>query len=410
MRVLMLSWEYPPRTIGGLARHVAELSHAMANSKIDVNVVTPGTDNKDLSQAENGVSVHFVQPYSLPSLDFIADIQHLNFSLLEKSIKLINSWGKVDIIHAHDWLVAYAARALKHIYQVPLISTIHAMEYGRNNGLHNDLQRYISSVEWWLTYESWKVIVCSEAMKQEAQNFFQIPGDKIEIINNGIELAGFEPGKDAFRRDKYALPDEKIIFFVGRLVREKGVQILLEAVPKILAVEPKVKFIIAGKGSYEENLKNIVQSLGIENNVNFVGFIEDGERNTLYNYAHAVVFPSLYEPFGIVALEGMATNTPTIVAGTGGLDEIVKHEVNGLKFIPGNSDSLAEQVIRILTDPLLAKKITSEAKKEVINKYSWDGVAQKTLNVYKEIINESRKNASWLPQWVKISKIGRYEM
>jgi glycogen(starch) synthase len=414
VKILILSWEYPPRTIGGLARHVAGLSQALAKNKVDVNVVTVAENKHENAYQEKGVSVYTVPSYSLPFLNFITDIQHLNFSLLEKSIKLINDWGKIDIIHAHDWLVAYAARALKHIYRLPLITTIHATEFGRNGGLYNELQRYISSVEWWLTYESWKVIVCSMAMKQEVQYIFQTPGDKIEIINNGIELADFNlPAKNIYERNRYALPNEKIVFFIGRLVPEKGVQVLIEAIPKILQFEPKVKFIIAGKGPYENYLKHMVNTMGLENKVSFLGFIEDIERNALYTYADCVVFPSIYEPFGIVALEGMAAGKPVVTSDTGGLGEIVEHGINGLKCIPSNADSLAQQIIRVFSDPALVLKMVKKARVDVKEKYSWDGIARQTLSLYQQVINES-KDTSWLPPWLTNNSnnkiIGRYEM
>lgn len=416
MRVLTLTWEYPPRIIGGLARSVAGLSQAMAQKNVEVNVVTVG-ENQEKTFKDQGVLVHTIPLYPLPSLNFISEIQALNFGLLEKSIKLINGAGKVDIIHAHDWLVAFCARALKHIYQLPLVSTIHATEYGRNNGLHTDLQRYISSIEWWLTFESWKVVVCSEAMKGEIEKIFQTPTDKIRVINNGIDIKESKISKD-IPRTNYASPDEKIVLFVGRLVPEKGVQVLIEAMIRVLAFEPKTKLIIAGKGPYENTLKELARAKGIENRVKFLGFIADEERDALYRYADTIVFPSLYEPFGIVALEGMNSGNPVVVADTGGLSEIIQHEVNGLKCIPGNADSLSDQIIRTFTDESLVRRIVKRALEDVTNKYSWDGIAHQTINLYKEIIEES-KATQWLPPWFKNDKsflamnsvkVGRYEV
>ncbi|KJS80054.1 MAG: glycosyl transferase family 1 [Peptococcaceae bacterium BICA1-8] len=415
MKILTLTWEYPPRTIGGLATHVAGLNRALAKKAVDVNIVTIG-ENQENSYEEQGVLVHTIPSHFLPSRDFISEILHLNFSLLEKSIKLINEWGKVDIIHAHDWLVAFAARTLKHIYQLPLVSTIHATEYGRNNGLHTDIQRYISSVEWWLTYESWKVLVCSEAMKSEIANIFQTPQDKVEVVNNGIDIKKIKISKEIPRTD-YASPDEKIVLFVGRLVPEKGVQVLIEAMPRVLTFEPKTKLLIAGKGPYENSLKDLVRAKGLENRVNFLGFINDEERDVLYRYADCIVFPSLYEPFGIVALEGMVAGSPVVVADTGGLSEIVQHGVNGLKCITGNADSLSDQIICTFTDDPLVAKMVKRALEDVANKYSWDGIAVQTLNLYEEIIEES-KTTQWVPPWFKndltnpamyYSKFGRYD-
>lgn len=401
MNILMLSWEYPPQTVGGLARHVQGISRALAGKGEKVAVITSGDSCLPPDRSINNLSVYLAQSYPLQPLDFISTIQHLNFSFIEQSIKLINSWGKIDLVHAHDWLTAYAARVLKHVYRIPLVCTIHATEWGRNYGLHNDIQRYISSVEWWLTYEAWKVIVCSRMMKNEVQELFGLPEDKLEIIGNGVEPQEFNlTAENRFPRAKYALAEEKIVFFIGRLVREKGVQTLLEAAPRILASQPKAKFIIAGDGSWKEELKEMAVLSGLREKVIFLGYVGDEERNTLYSYADLAVFPSLYEPFGIVALEGMAARVPVVAADTGGLGELIRHEVNGLKFKPGDSESLANQVIRLLADPRLGEGMIKRAREDVDN-YSWEGIAQKTLELYRKIIVKSKANLSWLPPWNK---------
>lgn len=413
MKVLMLSWEFPPRTVGGLARHVAGLSKALGQEGVEVEVIVPAWGEQHSPPPMDGVSLHPVQPYALPSLNFITDIQHLNYSLLEEAVRLINAGEDIALLHAHDWLVAFAARALKHIYRLPLVCTIHATEYGRNRGLHSELQHYISSVEWWLTYESWRVIVCSQSMKDEVGFIFQTPADKLKVIPNAIELGdlAFEPQKAPLRQS-FARPEEKIIFYIGRLVPEKGIQTLLQAVPAVLREVPEAKFILAGKGPYEEELKRMSREMGLEHKVQFIGYIEDTVRNALYDYAEVAVFPSFYEPFGIVALEGLATKTPLVVSDTGGLREIVKHEKNGLLFPPGDGDALARRIIRLLKEPGLAKRLAEKAYHDVLRDYTWSGVAQKTLGVYQEILEESKKS-QWQPYFLnKLSAndvLGRYD-
>ncbi|HHX75506.1 MAG TPA: glycosyltransferase family 4 protein, partial [Firmicutes bacterium] len=251
MRILMFSWEYPPRIVGGLARHVAELSVALTESgAADVHVITIDEDASSPDEEVcGGVHVWRVRPYHLVPRDFISGILQYNLAMLEKTLSLFLAGHDFDLIHAHDWLVAYAARAVKHAVRRPLVATIHATEYGRNHGLYTDEQRYISDVEWWLTYEAWKVICCSTYMFHELQRIFHLPDDKIAVIPNGVDVRQFAAGRiDAKIRERYAAPDEKIVFFVGRLVREKGIHVLLDAAPQVLAAEPKVKFIVAGKG------------------------------------------------------------------------------------------------------------------------------------------------------------------
>ncbi|NMB34672.1 MAG: glycosyltransferase family 4 protein [Firmicutes bacterium] len=396
MRIMMLSWEFPPLNVGGLAQHVYELSRSLVKAGCQVDVITSGEENLPARENVEGIGVWRVYPYhGGQERDFIDWMQRLNFALLEKGVQLIGNQKSYDLVHAHDWLVAYAARGLKHIYTMPLLATIHATEYGRNNGLHNAEQRSIGDLEWWLTYEAWKVVCCSRHMQAELQHVFQLPADKIEIIPNGIrpEAYAITASEPALEKIGFQ-PGEQMIFYVGRLVQEKGVQIVLEALPAISDRFPGTKFVVAGTGPHAENLKNRARELGLESRVHFLGYISDELRNELYNAAAVAVFPSLYEPFGIVALEAMATNTPVLVSAVGGLDEIVEHETDGLKAYPGDANSLAEQVCRLLGNKEWAEKLALKAYEKALNVYSWDKIAVQTADVYKEIIS-SAENKRW---------------
>ncbi|AEF94568.1 glycosyl transferase group 1 [Desulfotomaculum nigrificans CO-1-SRB] len=390
LRVVVFSWEYPPISVGGLAQHVFDLTQAMAKQGDDIHVITRG--NGSIPDFENvqGVKVYRVNPFKVSSTDFVTWVMQLNMAMLETVIPLLNELD-VEIIHAHDWLVAYAAKVCKHAYHIPLISTIHATEWGRHNGLHNDMQRHISDIEWWLTYESWRVICCSHYMHGELRHVFQLPADKIRIIPNGVNPGNFKFSADTtYHRDTYAAPDEKIVYYVGRLVPEKGVQVLLDAVPKILYYHPKTKFVIAGTGPFADELKNKANQMGIGHKVYFTGYVNDLARNSLYHYADVAVFPSLYEPFGIVALEAMAAQTPVVVSDTGGLGEIIHHGVNGMKAYTGNANSLADNILHCLMDPVSARRMREQAYRDVLEQYNWDNIARETKKVYQEIINENR--------------------
>ena len=400
MHILMLSWEFPPKVVGGLARHVYDLSSALAAQKVDVSVITmdPG-DGTPSYERINGVQVHRVEPYPLASPTFLMWVMQMNMALMEKGASLIYE-EPVDLIHAHDWLAGFCGRALKHTFKIPLVSTIHATEYGRNGGLHNEDQRFISDVEWWLTYESWRVICCSKFMLGELQRLFQLPADKLAMVFNGVHPEVFQverPEPEVRRR--YAADDERLIFYVGRLVNEKGVQVLLDAAPLILKTHPEAKFIITGEGPSKEGLQEQARNLGIAHKVFFTGFIDDFTRNQLYRHASAAVFPSLYEPFGIVALEAMAAGTPLVVADTGGLGEIVTHEVNGLKCYPGSATSLADQVNCLLADPSLAGRLSRKGASLVAENYTWPEIAKKTEGIYREVLEEYDASTWKAPRW-----------
>jgi glycogen(starch) synthase len=401
MRILMFSWEYPPRSVGGLAQHVYDLTTALAKAGDEVHLITVGDAQSKEHENVNGVNVYRLQPYNLSAPDFLTWILQLNLRMVEYAVPLVNSLAEIDLIHAHDWLVAYAGRALKQAYRVPLIATIHATEYGRNQGLHNDLQRYISDVEWWLTYEAWRVIVCSHYMEQELARVFQLPTDKIRIVPNGVDLDRYQRKVlKHISREQYAASGEKIVFFVGRLVREKGAEILLDAVPKVLQNYSNVKFVIAGKGPALDYLKNKAADIGAYDRVFFTGYIDDDTRDFLYSEADVAVFPSLYEPFGMVTLEAMAAHTPVVVSDVGGLGEIVQHEINGLKCYPGNPNSLADNIIRLLHEPELANRLAKRAFSDLGKQYTWDEIADQTRDVYAEVHDDYEssiwKTNSWL--------------
>ena len=390
MRVMMLSWEYPPISVGGLARHVQDLSEALVEQGEEVHVITQGEQQK--TEILKGVHVHRVETYPLDPPDFLTWVMQLNIRFLEEGSKLLQQ-KKFNIVHAHDWLSAFCGRGLKHAFKLPLVATIHATESGRNQGLHNGLQEYIHSVEWWLAYEAWNLIVCSKHMFYEVQRLFNLPSDKIHIIPNGVNIRNFKL-KENQRFSRYN-PNDKLILYVGRLVREKGIQVLLHAAPRILAEFPQARFVIAGKGPMEGELKHITNVLGIGHRVHFAGYVDDDTRNELYQQAAAAAFPSLYEPFGIVALEAMATRTPVIVSDTGGFHEIVEHGVTGMKAYPGNTQSLADNILAVFRDRDLSQKLSDNGYRLVINKYSWDHIAELTRDLYNHVWREYR-GSDWV--------------
>jgi glycogen synthase len=395
MRILMLSWEYPPRIVGGISRVVHDLAQKLGEKGSDVHVVTCWEPGAKEEEKDKFVMVHRVHTYDVNTSNFIDWVLQLNFALIESSIRLISEYGKFDVIHAHDWIVAFAARSLKHGYSIPIVSTIHATEFGRNWGIHNDIQRYISSVEWWLTYESWKVIVNSEYMRNEVKNIFQLPEDKIHTIHNGVDPNKFKDyERDYEFRRNFADDNEKIVFFVGRLVNEKGAHVLIDAIPKIVQHYKDVKFIIAGKGPRLDYLKGKSSAMGISNKVCFTGYISDKDLCQLYKCADVAVFPSLYEPFGIVALEGMVANIPVVVSDTGGLGEIVYHGIDGMKSYTGNANSLSDSIMEILFNTEKADEMKAKALEKVNRMYNWDVISEQTLEVYKEVLEES-SNMSW---------------
>ncbi len=391
MKILMLTWEYPPRVVGGISKVVYDLSHKMVKEGNEVTVVTyKDGDNVKYYENDKGVEVYRVDNYMIRPNNFIDWIMQLNFNMITKANEIINKNGKFDVIHAHDWLVAYSAKSIKESYNIPLISTIHATESGRNSGIHDETQRYINDSEWMLTYESSEVIVNSNYMKNEVQRLFGLPYDKINVIPNGVNLQLFSNvNVDYDFRRQYAMDNEKIILYVGRLVYEKGIQNLIAAMPKVLDRYHDSKLIICGRGGMIDELREQVKYLGIENKVYFAGYCDSKKMQKMYKCADVAVFPSTYEPFGIVAIESMLSGTPTIVSDVGGLNEIVEHGVTGMKSYAGNANSIADSVLSLLFDPKLCANISQNAIKKVKENYNWAKITDNTYYVYQLAIGKT---------------------
>lgn len=391
MRILMLSWEYPPRVIGGVAPHVRDLARALTRLGHHVTVLTgchPGA--RDVA-SDRGVHVHRVRsPFPAPP-DFTADVMQQNMAFLERGLQLVRAGAAFDIIHCHDWLVAPAGRALKGWLRRPLVATVHATEFGRNGGLHNPLQRYIGGMEWWLGYEAERVITCSRYMRDEVMRVLTLPADKVDVVPNGVDPAEFRLPPAARRqveelRNRLRAAGQAIIFFMGRLVWEKGAQDLIDAMPAVRSRVPGARLVVAGDGPLRRQLMDRAEGRGLGSGVCFPGFVSGARRQQLLALADVAVFPSRYEPFGIVALEAMAAGVPVVVGDTGGLAEVVRAGVNGLKAVPGDPESIARCIVSVLTDPGLARRLTSRALDIIVADYDWGAIARRTEGVYRQAV------------------------
>ncbi|MHB9033520.1 MAG: glycosyltransferase family 4 protein, partial [Anaerolineae bacterium] len=287
---------------------------------------------------------------------------------------------------------------LKHKYKLPLLATFHATERGRGHGsLASEGAVKVNDAEWRLAYEAWRIICCTEYMKRELVDYLQAPEDKIDIVPNGVDPSPFRAldGLDlSATRARYAFPEEKIVFFIGRLVAEKGAEVLIRSVPQILEQMPNVRVIIAGRGPEFSHLEQLIHELRLQKNVTMAGFISDEERNKIFRVADCAVFPSLYEPFGIVALEAMAARVPVVVSEVGGLREVVQHAETGITIYPNNPDSCAWGILHTLMHPEWAVMRVENAYRKVLEVFNWQTIAAQTAAVMQRIVDE-RAKAAW---------------
>ncbi|MFM2308956.1 MAG: hypothetical protein RLY87_1077 [Chloroflexota bacterium] len=392
MRVLMISWEFPPHIVGGLGRHVADIIPELASESFQVQLLTlRGTSPLNVEHASSHAIVHRVYtPESAP--DIVGQVADATQPVLAAAHALWSEVGGFDLIHVHDWLLADVAIALKHHYRRPLIATLHAHERGRRRGdISAPESRIIDEVEWRLTYEAWRVIVCSGYMKQRLHADFAVPLDKLDIIPNGIAVPQFSFTSAAARDDfraRYQPAPGPLVYAVGRLVHEKGWHILIAAIAVLKEFFPEIRLVLAGVGGYRDELLRVARSAGVEERVALVGFISDAERNGLYSVADCAVFPSLYEPFGIVALEAMALRCPVVVSDTGGLREVVRPGATGLLVPPDDVLALADAIRTTFSDPFETKRRVTAAYGDATETFNWQIVAQATTMTYTRVQSE----------------------
>ncbi len=403
VRILHLSWEYPPVVYGGLGRHVHAIAQTQAALGFDVTVITQAAAGASPDEVVNGVRVLRVSsdaPYvPLDEEHLLAWVAGFNSAVARAGIRLMRTW-KPQVVHGHDWLVAHAAAVIKESARIPYVTTMHATEAGRHQGwLPSELSRSIHSIEWWSTYEARRVIACSEHMRWEVGQLFNPPLDKTVVIANGIDSGRWRvtARQRLIARAQYQTP---LVVFTGRLEWEKGVHTLIDAMPRLRRQVAGVHLVIAGRGNADAQLREQVRAKRLGKAVTFSGWLPEEQLHALVAAADAVVVPSLYEPFGIVALEAASVGTPLVVARTGGLAELVEDGVTGRTFAPGNVVELASTLAQVLLDPPRAAASARAARTKVRSDFGWPAIAAQTVEVYQEAIaDESR------PQTIPVAKL-----
>ncbi|GGG06128.1 putative glycosyl transferase [Rhodococcoides trifolii] len=390
MKVLIVSWEYPPVVVGGLGRHVHHLATELAAAGHEVVVLSrrpTGTDastHPTISTISDGVLVVAVAE-DPAHFEFATDMLEWTLAMGHAMVRSGLALGKPglgdgwhpDVVHAHDWLVAHPAIALAEFFDVPLVSTIHATEAGRHSGwVSMRVNRQVHSLEWWLANESDSVITCSASMDDEVNRLFGPLATPGTVIHNGIDVRTwhFEP-----RRTRTGSPR---LLFVGRLEYEKGIQDAIAALPRIRRTHPGTTLTIAGDGTQLGWLTELARTHRVSRSVRFVGTLDHQHLLAELHAADAIVLPSRYEPFGIIALEAAAAGTPVIASTAGGLGDAVMDGVTGSSFAPGDVAALARAVRGVLDDPDAAQARAVAARERLTVEFGWPAVAAATVQVY----------------------------
>ena len=395
MRTLTFSWEYPPVIEGGLARHVRKLSEHLVDQGVEVHVLTRSGRHLPAVEERHGVVVHRIDqpPFPRDAKAFVAWVAKMNDAMATRGTQLDEEL-RFDLIHSHDWLVAGAAERVAGRRGRPWVATVHATEYGRHQGwVQNYPQSHIHAAERDMVRSADRVITCSRYMRSHVADVFGVPAAKVTAMQNGIDPGDLEPVADDLDalRARYARPDELLVLLVGRLVYEKGFHLALDALAPVIKRHGNVRFLVAGTGTAEAELRRQAWRLGLHRKGVFLGWVGDDMLHSLYRIADLCIVPSIYEPFGIVALEAMASGCLCVVADTGGLREVIPDDGTvGLRFPSRDSAALQEILERVLSDDVGRAQLVAEAREHVL-RFDWAEVARQTHGVYEEMLQAARR-------------------
>ncbi|OBB84572.1 glycosyltransferase family 4 protein [Mycobacterium sp. 852002-30065_SCH5024008] len=405
MKILMVSWEYPPVVIGGLGRHVHHLSTALAAAGHEVVVLSrqpTGTDpstHPSSDEVVDGVRVIAAaqDPHEFSfGADMMAWTLAMGHSMIRAGLSLkkrgtTRSW-RPDVVHAHDWLVAHPAITLAQFYDVPMVSTIHATEAGRHSGwISGAISRQVHALESWLVRESDSLITCSASMGDEITELFGPGLAAITVIRNGIDAARWP---FAERRARTG-PAE--LLYLGRLEYEKGVHDVISALPRIRRTHPGTTLTIAGEGTQQEWLVEQARKHRVLKATRFAGHLDHAKLLAVLHRADVAVLPSHYEPFGIVALEAAAAGTPLVTSNIGGLGEAVINGRTGVSCAPRDITGLASAVRIVLDDPAAAQRRARAARERLTSDFDWKTVARETAQVYLAAKRAERQPRARMP-------------
>ena len=413
LKIVHFSWEFPPVIYGGLGTFVTELSQKQTTFGNEVTVFTVNQNNQ-LSTYEkwNGIDAYRPQTLDLTqtfllfaeqglkawgdNFKFFADVVSYNTISASQLINLLvrKEGHSYDIVDAHDWLGIMGGMLAKKELNLPLIFHVHSTEVGRSVGRGSHA---IKDIEFEGGQAADGVITVSYAMKDELEKL-GFPPHKIHVCWNGVDPNKYDPNKvteeqrKELRRRYGISDDENMLFFIGRLVTVKGVDTLVKAMPSVLQDFPNTKLVILGVGDMEWNLKSMAEQMGIKDKIIFkTEFINEEERIVHYAAADCVILPSIYEPFGIVCTESMSMAKPTVVGATGtnGFREQIIPDGDkkcGVHVNPHNANDIAWGIKQVLQLQDKGSLMGQVARQRVLDVFSWDSVAKRTLEIYKEFI------------------------
>ena len=411
MRIGFFVWEYPPALVGGLGTYADYMTREYVAMGNDVTVFTLNPGNLKTREILKGVEVHrplIADASNVFPMFVIDDLKKWGTNIrmfndifiynILSATKFINSMLKkeacnYDIVCVHDWLSSMAGIIAKNETKVPVAFHVHSTEWGRAGGQGSEVVSYL---EYATAQKVDKIVTVSHAMQEDLARHGW-PKGKISVIWNGVDPERYNPKNckseevEAIRNRYGVKPDEKMLLFLGRLTWVKGVANLVQAMPMVLEDYPKTKLVILGKGEQQNDIIETANRLGISSKVACkFDFVPEKERILHYAASDVCIFPSTYEPFGIVSLEAMSMAKPLVVGAQGVVgfrEQVVSWgpDQNGVHVNGGNAADIAWGIKEILSDSDRAKHWGEIGRKRVLQYFTWRKAAEQTLQVYEAL-------------------------
>ncbi|MBS7657845.1 MAG: glycosyltransferase family 4 protein [Candidatus Bathyarchaeia archaeon] len=412
MRIAFLAWEYPPVLVGGLGTYAENITRKFVELGHDVTVFSLNNGGLPTREVIKGVEVHrplitnasSIFPLLSKDLEnWGINIKFFNdffiYNILSAS-KLINDLIRkqsysYDIVCFHDWLNSIAGIIIKNELKIPSVFHVHSTEWGRSG----DGSEIIKALERKAANEADSIITVSYAMKEDLTRHGW-PEGKINVVWNGVDPEKYNPEKCKIEdiealRSKYNVKEgENLILFIGRLTWVKGVRNLIQAMPYVLNKHPNSKLVILGRGEEQKDIVELASRLNIVDKVYYrFEFVPETERILHYAASDLCVFPSIYEPFGIVSLEAMAMEKPIVVGARGVVgfrEQVVPSgpEQNGIHINGNDPMDIAWGINEVLADKERARVWGINGRKRVLKYFTWDKVAEQTIKCYEPLLRK----------------------
>lgn len=389
MRIAILAWESLHSVhVGGLGVVVTRTAEELAKRGHDVYLFTRAAEGQSKHARIN--DVNYCRCKFDPGKDILSFFSNMSKAMVKELHAVARHSGRFDLVHGHDWHVADALYEFKK-EGYPVVLSYHSSEYGRRGGVLSTQSEFkkISAREGLGGRVSDRIITVSKTMRKELYKLYKIPREKVDIIPNAISPRKYRKEVDPKKvKKKYGVPSfAPTVFFIGRLEFQKGLDLLIDAVPMVLENRADVKFLFAGKGTMKNFLMRRVRKLGVGGSVRFLGWIPYGRYVDLLNTCDIVCIPSRNEPFGIVLLEAWATGRPVVATDVGGLGENIKNLVNGVKVRP-RPKSIARGINYLFDHPHVIERVGAKGK-EKVRRFNWASLIKKLLKTYRRVL-ESR--------------------